>query len=127
MKLLILALSALTIACASGAAEAPAPQPAAPAQVQVADAGLTLYSGTYALQGPNRVVELRVWVDGDGKLNGELVGMGQQTVMRATATPHRFLHATSDEVAFTFTVENGRATAATMAQRGRVITGARTK
>ena len=86
---------------------------------------LSIYEGTYALQGANRVVEVRVYRDQEGKLNGELVGRGQQTVFRPSTT-HKFLHETRDDIWFLFTVENGRATAMTMHQAGREISGART-
>lgn len=122
-KLLLAAVAALTAACASAA-----PEPAAivaPAQAQTADAGLGIYEGTYAIQFPNRVVDLRVWVDAQGRLNGEMIGTGQQTVFRPSGTEHRFLHATSDNVWFLFTVENGIATAATMGQGGREVSGLR--
>jgi hypothetical protein len=123
MKLLLVAVAALTVAaCASAAPGAPAP--VAPAQTQTAAAGLGVYEGTYALEGPNRVIDLRVWVDAQGRLNGELVGTGNQTTFRPS-TEHRFLHATSDNVWFLFTVENGRATSATMGQNGREISGPR--
>ena len=123
MKLLIAALSALTVAaCATSAPGASAP--AAPAPAQAADAGPGIYAGTYALQGPNRVIDLRVWVDAQGQLNGELVGTGNQTTFRPGGE-HRFLHATRDNVWFQFTVENGRATSATMGQNGREISGPR--
>lgn len=123
MKLLLVSLCALTAACASAAPEASAP--VAPAQTQTADAGLGIYEGTYALQAPSRVIDLRVWVDAQGRLNGEMVGTGRQTTFRPTDTPHRFLHATSDNVWFLFTVENGRATSATMGQNGQEISGPR--
>lgn len=125
MKLPALALAAFTLACASAATEAPAP--VAAAQTQTADVGLSLYEGTYSLEGPNRVLDLRVWRDPDGKLHGELVGLGRQTVFRPSDTAHKFLHETRDDVWFLFTIENGRATAATMHQAGREITGPRTK
>ncbi|HEX8693613.1 MAG TPA: hypothetical protein VF746_14415 [Longimicrobium sp.] len=128
MKLLLVAVSALAAACATAAPEAPAsaaPAPAAPAQTRTADAGPGVYEGTYALQGANRVIDLRVWVDAQGRLNGELVGLGQQTTFRPTDTEHRFLHATRDDVWFLFTVENGRATSATMHQGTREISGPR--
>ena len=124
MKLLLAAAAALTVAaCASAAPEAPAT--VAPAQTQTVPAGLGIYEGTYALQAPNRVIDLRVWLDAQGTLNGELVGLGRQTTFRPTSTPHRFLHATSDNVWFQFTVENGRATSATMTQGDRQISGPR--
>lgn len=123
MKLLLVAVSAFTVACASAAPEAP--EPVAPAQTQNPDVLLTTYSGTYSLQAPRRVIDLRVWVDGEGKLNGELVGLSQQTTFRPSDTAHKFLHATRDDIWFLFTIENGRATMATMHQRGREISGAR--
>jgi hypothetical protein len=123
MKLLLVALSALTVAaCASAPPEASAP--VAPAQVQAAPVGLAIYEGTYALQAPNRVLDMRVWVDAQGQLNGELVGTDNQTKFRPGGE-HRFLHAESDNVWFLFTVENGRATSATMGQNGREISGPR--
>ena len=125
MKLLIVALSALTVACASAAPETP--EPVAPAQAQTASAGLSMYEGTYLLQGPTRVIELRVYVDAQGSLNGELVGMGQQTTFRPSSTEHRFLHGSADDIWVQFTIENGRATGALMHQRGREISGTRTK
>jgi hypothetical protein len=124
MKLLLVAVSALTIACASAAPEAP--EPVAPAQTQTANAYLGQYEGTYALQGANRVINLRVWVDAEGKLNGEMVGSGQQTTFRASPEPNKFLHATRDDIWFVFTIENARATSATMHQGGREISGPRT-
>lgn len=124
MKLLLIALSALTAACASAAAEAPAP--AAPAQAQTADAGLGVYAGTYSLQAPNRVLTARIWVDAQGVLNGELVELGQRATFRPGDTEHKFVHAESDNAWLLFTVENGRATRLTMHQRGREISGPRT-
>lgn len=123
MKLLLAAVCALTAACAPAAS--PATAPAAPAPAQAADAGVRAYEGTYALQAPNRVLDMRVWVDAEGRLNGELVGTDNQTTFRPTDTAHRFLHATSDNVWFEFTVENGRATGATMGQNGRQVSGPR--
>ena len=123
MKLLLAVLSALTVAACATAAPQPATT-AAPAQTQAADAGLGIYEGTYALQAPNRTLDVRVWQDEQGRLNGELVGTGNQTTFRPGGE-HRFLHATRDDVWFLFTVENGRATALTMHQAGREITGPR--
>lgn len=96
----------------------------APAQAQAASAGLSMYEGTYALQMPNGVMDLRVWVDAQGRLKGELVGRGQQTTFRPGGE-HRFLHAETDNVWFLFTVENGRATSATMGQGDQQISGPR--
>ena len=122
MKLLLVAVCALTAACASAAPGAPAP--AMPAQTRTADAGLGIYEGTYALQAPNRTLDVRVWQDAEGRLNGELVGTGNQTTFRPGGE-HRFLHATRDDLWFQFTVENGRAIAATMHQGDREISGPR--
>lgn len=123
MKLLLVAVVALTVAaCASAAPEAPAP--VAPAQTQAASAGPAIYEGTYALQAPNRVLDVRVWVDAQGRLNGELVDSGQQTTFRPSGE-HRFLHATRDDIWFLFTVQDGRATGMTMHQAGREISGPR--
>ena len=123
MKLLLVTICALTAACASAAPQASAP--AAPAPVQAASAGLGIYTGTYALQAPSGELDVRVWLDAEGRLNGELVGRGRQTAFRPTSTPHRFLHETSDNVSFQFTVENGRATSLTMTQGEREISGPR--
>jgi CubicO group peptidase (beta-lactamase class C family) len=99
----------------------PAP---AQTQTQAAGAGLGVYEGTYALQAPDGVIDLHVWLDAQGRLNGELVGSGRQTIFRPGGE-HSFLHATSDNVWFRFTVENGRATSAMMGQGDRVISGPR--
>lgn len=101
----------------------------APAQTQTpvqtaAATGLGIYEGTYALQAPSRVIDVRVWLDGQGQLNGEMVGSGQQTTFRPGGE-HRFLHATRDDVWFLFTVRDGRATGLTMHQAGREISGPR--
>ena len=122
----IAALSALTVACASTPSEEPAPVAVAATQAPAADAGLSMYEGTYELQAPNRVLEVRVFLDQEGKLNGELVASGQRTVMRPSDT-HKFLHETRDDVWFLFKVENGRATELTMHQAGRQISGPRSK
>ena len=103
----------------SGAASTPAPPPARPSATEP-----RAYEGTYALQWPGRVVDLRVWLDAHGRLNGELVGLGEQTTFRPGGE-HRFLHATRDDVWFLFTVEDGRATSATMGQGGRQVSGPR--
>jgi hypothetical protein len=125
MKLLLVAVTALTTACASTAPESSeAPAPVAPAQARTAPAGLGIYEGTYALQAPNRVIDVRVWLDAQGALNGELIGTGRQTTFRPGGE-NRFLHATSNEVWFQFTVENGRATSLTMHQGEREISGQR--
>lgn len=126
MKLLFVAVSAFTLACASAAPEAPQPVAAAQTQAQPADLGLAAYEGTYAMQAPNRLITMRVWLNDEGKLNGELIGMGQQTTFRPADTEHKFMHATRDDVTFQFTVENGRATAVTMRQGEREISGPRT-
>jgi hypothetical protein len=127
MKLLIVAATAVTVACVSAAPEVAPPTPAAPTQATIAAAtGLAAYQGTYALQGQNRVVTLRVWLDAAGVLNGELVGTGNQITFRPGTEPHMFMHASRDDITFRFTMENGRATAATMRQGEREITGPRT-
>jgi CubicO group peptidase (beta-lactamase class C family) len=102
-----------------------APAPAqTQAQTQAPSTELGVYEGTYALQAPNRVIDLRVRVDAQGRLTGELVGLGDQTTFRPS-TGHKFLHATMDDAWIVFTVEDGRATRATMHQRGREISGPR--
>jgi hypothetical protein len=121
VKLFLVAACALTAACAAPTPQAPAP--VAAAQTQPATAGLSVYEGTYALQAPSRVIEVRVWLGADGRLNGEMVGSGQQTTFRPSTTEHRFLHAARDDIWFQFTVENGRATALTMHQGDREISG----
>ncbi|HEX2079376.1 MAG TPA: hypothetical protein VHG08_16745 [Longimicrobium sp.] len=122
MRLTLIAVSALAAACAPAAPETPAP--VAPAPAQTAAVGLRAYEGTYVLRWPDRVLDLRVWLDAQGQLNGELVEMGQRTTFRPS-TEHRFLHATRDDVWFLFTVENGRATSVTMGQGGREVSGPR--
>jgi CubicO group peptidase (beta-lactamase class C family) len=97
---------------------------ASPAPAQAARVELGIYEGTCALQAPNRVLDVRVWLDAEGRLNGELVGTGQQTAFRPS-TEHRFLHAARDDIWFLFTVENGRATGLTMHQGDREISGPR--
>src|SRR5688572_15628818 len=126
MKLLLVTVSALSLACASAAPEAP--QRVAPAQTQTqpAELGLKAYEGTYAMQAPRRIISLRVWLNAEGKLNGELIGMSQQTTFRQGAAEHKFMHETRDDVTFQFTVENGRATSVTMRQGEREISGPRT-
>jgi hypothetical protein len=125
LKLLFVALSALSLACASAAPEAP--EPASPAKAETAELGLKAYEGSYAMQAPNRLITLRAWVDAEGKLNGELIGTGNQTTFRPSGEEHKFLHATADDIWVVFTVENGRAVSATMHQRGREISGPRTQ
>ena len=129
-RLFLVAVGIIPAACATAGQEtspapAPAPAPAA-AQVQPALTGLAVYEGTYALQAPSRTIDLRVWVGADGKLNGELVGAGRQTTFRPGGE-HRFLHGTANDIWVLFTVANGRATGATMHQRGREISGTRTR
>jgi hypothetical protein len=123
-RLFVLAAGIIAAACATTGQETP-PAPAA-AQVQPALTGLAVYEGTYALQAPSRMIDLRIWVGTDGKLNGELVGAGRQTTFRPGGE-HRFLHGTANDIWVLFTVENGRATGATMHQRGREISGTRTR
>ena len=109
----------------SDAATNPAPaQTQAPQTPPAASADLRVYEGTYALQAPSRVLDVRVWLDAQGRLNGELVGSGQQTTFRSGGE-HKFLHATRDDIWFQFTVANGRATGLTMHQAGREISGPR--
>ena len=123
-RFLTLAFGLFAVGCASTAQEtAPAPTTA---QVQTAPTGLAMYEGTYELEAPSRTIELRVWVGDDGKLHGELVGMGQQTTFRPGGE-HRFLHGNADDIWVVFNVENGRATGATMHQRGREISGIRAR
>lgn len=101
---------------------------AAPAQAQTQPTSVELrvYEGTYALQMGGRAVDLRVWVDAQGQLNGELVGMGQPATFRPTDTAHQFVPVTRDDIALVFTVQDGRATAATMlGQGGREMSGPR--
>ena len=126
MKLLFVAASVATLACASAPAEAPQPVAAAQTQTQPANVGLAAYEGTYAMQAPSRLITMRVWLNAEGTLNAELVGMGDQTTFRHGDAEHKFMHATRDDVTFQFTVENGRATAVTMRQGERQISGPRT-
>jgi hypothetical protein len=123
--LFTLAFGIVTMGCASTGQVTPPPPPTA-AQVQPAAMGLAIYAGTYALQAPQRTIDLRIWVGDDAKLHGELVGMGEQTTLRPSGE-HRFLHADSNDIWVLFTVEDGRATGATMHQRGREISGARVR
>jgi hypothetical protein len=103
------------------------PQPAA-AQVQPAAAtGLAMYVGSYALQGPRRTINLRVWVGDDARLQAELVGMDERTTLRPSSEEHKFLHGDSDDIWLWFTVQDGRATGVTMHQRGRQISGSRSQ
>jgi hypothetical protein len=125
MKHFVIAAAALlTVACAATTPETPAAAPTPAQQTKSVATDLSIYEGTYALQAPARVLEVRVFRDENGNLNGELVGRGQQTVLRPDTT-HKFLHATRDDVWFLFTVENGRATKLTMHQAGREISGPR--
>ena len=121
-RLFALALVFSSIACASTTQTPPATT-VAPVQ-QLPTTGLAIYEGTYALEAPSRTIELRVWVGADKKLHGQLTGLSQETTFRSGGE-HKFLHATSDDIWFLFTVEDGRATAAMMHQRGRVISGPR--
>ncbi len=101
--------------------------PAAPAAPQVLDQPLTpaqmaSYEGTYALQAGGRTLEVRVFVQ-DGRL---MVQPGGQTTTRLRAQgDHAFIPEADDRIRLVFTVENGRATAATLHQNGRTIQGAR--
>ncbi|HST57330.1 MAG TPA: serine hydrolase [Longimicrobium sp.] len=100
---------------------------ATPAAPQVLDVPLTaeqmaLYEGTYALQADGRTLEVRVFVQ-DGRL---MVQPGGQTTTRLRAQgDHAFIPEADARIRFVFTVENGRATAATLHQGGRTIQGAR--
>jgi hypothetical protein len=102
----------------AGTDDRASPRPAPPGDLRV-------YEGSYAMEAPDRVIDLRVWLDAQGRLNGELVGTGQRTTFRPGAEPHLFLHATRDDLRFRFTVQNGRATRATMYQGGREMSGTR--
>ena len=120
------------LALVLGATASPASAQDAPAQQTQssapAAADLSVYEGTYSMQAPNgNMIDLRTWVDENGKLNGELVGRGQQTVFRPSSEPHKFLHATIDDIWFLFTVVDGASIKATMHQRGREISGPRTQ
>ena len=123
-RLFTLAFAVSTLACASTTQTPPTTTTAA--QVQQAPTGLAIYEGTYALEAPARTIELRVWVGADKKLHGQLTGLSQETTFRPGGE-HKFLHATSDDIWFLFTVEDGRATSAMMHQRGRVISGPRSR
>jgi hypothetical protein len=123
LVLLVTAISA--VACASTTPKTAVTPVPASAAVITAPTGLAMYEGTYALQGPTRTLDLRVWIGNDGKLNGELVGHGKQTTFRPTSEPHTFLHATEDDISFVFTVVDGRATALTMIEDGRETSGRR--
>ena len=123
MRLLLVAFSALSVACAPAARQAPAP--VASAQARTADAGPEIYEGTYAMQTPDRVLTLRIRPDAEGTLRGELIELGQRATFRPSGTEHRFLHAMQDQSWLQFTVENGRATGVIMHQRGRELSGMR--
>jgi hypothetical protein len=123
-RLIALAFGIATLGCASTGQVTPPPAPTPAAQVQPAATGLAVYEGTYALQAPQRTINLRIWVGDDARLHGELVGLGEQTTLRPNGE-HMFLHADADDIWVRFTVEEGRATGATMHQRGREISGTR--
>jgi hypothetical protein len=123
----VLAFATFAAGCASTGQEtmpASAPSPAAAAQVQPSAHPLAMYVGTYELQGERGALDVRVWLE-DGMLHGELVASGRRTAFRPTAEPHKFLHESSDQVSFVFTVEDGRATALTMRQGTREARGPR--
>lgn len=98
-----------------------------PAAPQVLDQPLTAaqmasYEGTYALQADGRTLEVRVFVQ-DGRL---MVQPGGQSTTRLRAQgDHAFIPEADARIRLVFTVENGRATAATLHQGGRTIQGAR--
>jgi CubicO group peptidase (beta-lactamase class C family) len=101
--------------------------PPAPAAPQVADlplpaAQMAAYEGTYALQAGGRTLEVRVFVQ-EGRLMA--LPAGQMPTRLRAQGDHAFIPEADDAIRLVFTVENGRATAATLHQGGRQISGAR--
>jgi CubicO group peptidase (beta-lactamase class C family) len=102
------------------------PAALAPA-AQVLDLPLTaeqmaVYEGTYALQADGRTLQVRVFVQ-DGRL---MVQPGGPSTTRLRAQgDHAFIPEADARIRFVITVENGRATGATLHQGGRSIQGAR--
>jgi hypothetical protein len=129
MKPLLVALCALTAGCAPAVPEPRDVAPAKPKRLfnHSAEAGLGIYQGTPSLQRPSRVLDLRAWLDAEGKLNGELMGLaskryfGPPQHLTSTCTRPRMT------CGFSFSVDAGRAVALTMHQRGREISGPRTQ
>jgi D-alanyl-D-alanine-carboxypeptidase/D-alanyl-D-alanine-endopeptidase len=103
----------------------PAPAPAP----QVRDLPLTaeqmaIYAGTYALQADGRTLEIRIFVH-DGQLMAQPGGQG--AIRLRAQGEHAFIPEADAAIRLVFTVENGRATSATLHQNGRTVTGARTQ
>lgn len=101
--------------------------PAAAAAPQVLDLPMTAaqmapYEGTYALQAGGRTLEVRVFVR-EGALMAEPAG--QSATRLRPQGDHAFVPQADDRIRFVFTVEDGRATAATLHQGGRTLQGAR--
>jgi D-alanyl-D-alanine-carboxypeptidase/D-alanyl-D-alanine-endopeptidase len=102
--------------------------PAPPAAPRVLDltlspAQLAAYEGTYALPMGGRTLELRVFVH-EGALMAQPTG--QRAARLRAQGDHAFMPDGDDEIRLVFTVQDGRATAATLHQGGRVIEGPRT-
>jgi serine-type D-Ala-D-Ala carboxypeptidase/endopeptidase len=100
--------------------------PAAPA-VEVRDLPLSAdemarYEGTYTLRLGERSLELRIFVQ-DGRLMSQAAGQGAFRLRHQGE--HVFVADFDDAVRLVFTVENGRATGATLYQGGVVVPGTR--
>ena len=87
-------------------------------------ADMARYEGTYTLQADGVTLDLRVFAR-DGRLMAQAAGQGANR-LRAQGE-HVFIPDFDDTVRLVLTVENGRATSATLHQAGRVINGARTQ
>jgi len=83
---------------------------------------LALYPGQYTFQTGARAMEVRVFVEG-GKLMAQPAGQPASRLRSQGA--HAFVAALDDDVRIVFTVENGRATGATLIQAGRSAPGKR--
>ncbi|HEX6371035.1 MAG TPA: serine hydrolase [Longimicrobium sp.] len=95
--------------------------------VEVLDLPLTAeemarYEGTYTLRLGERTMDLRIFAQG-GRLMSQAAGQGAFRLRHQGE--HVFIPDFDDAVRLVFTVENGRATVATLHQNGAVVPGTR--
>ncbi|MDQ3282969.1 MAG: beta-lactamase family protein [Acidobacteriota bacterium] len=83
---------------------------------------IAMYEGTYTFELTGRTLDIRVYGEGN-ELHAQATG--QRSMRLLHQGNHEFVSSADSDIRLTFAIENGRATGATLHQKGRHIPGKR--
>ena len=89
---------------------------------KISGSELKKYAGDYVLQSETKTMDVKIFVE-DGKLKAHPAG--QNVGVMKFVGDHTFIHTKNADIKLVFAIEKGKATAITLHQRGRQISGKR--